>query len=65
MVFNLTRRQLYKNFKLVYKIGKISYFSIFPSIIFMTALISNLDAISYYSLIAKTLYILYLHFIKN
>lgn len=62
VVFHLTK-QLYKNFKLVYKISKIIDLSIFFKVVFITALISNLWAISYSSAI-KILHVTCSYFIK-
>lgn len=57
-------KQLYKDFKFIYKItGKID-FNIFSNITFITALMSNLYAIIYSSTI-KILYIICLYFIEN
>ena len=63
MVPNFTR-QLYKDFELVHRISGIRDPSIFPKVAFMTALMSNLYAISYNSA-ANILRITYLHFIKD
>ena len=57
-------KQFYKNFELVHKIKRIANLKNFASVIFMTALLSKLYAISY-SMTIKTLCIICLHFIKN
>lgn len=62
-MFNLIK-QLYKDFKLIYKINKITNPNIFPNIAYITILISNSYIISY-NLTTKILYITFLHFIKK
>ena len=57
-------RQLYKDFESIYKINRITNLSIFPSITFMTALISNPYTILN-NLAAKTLFITHLYFNKD
>lgn len=57
-------QQLYKDFKLIYKISKITNLSIFPNIAFITAPMTNSYAILY-NLATKTLQVICLHFIEK
>lgn len=60
---NLTKH-LYKNFKLLHRISVITDPSMFSSVVFMTALMSNICTILYSST-AKTLRVTFLHSINN